>query len=179
MANRSIRIRFTNFASTAAHAAGIQREHQSMATLRRIVRRHWFTRYAACAVIALLAARFELAARGGPVESPTSIDALRRERLDVAKKWYAVINTHFRGGTADTSKFETPSLAWKDAVYGLARNKQERIAALAAYRDRSDFVFQVVSAQHKAAAAGLADKLEAESHLLDAKIWLAEEETKP
>ena len=154
-------------------------EARLMAMLPLTFRRHLFTRYAAGAVVVLLAVGFEFAARGGPVESPTSIDALRRERLDVAKKWYAVVNTHFRAGTADTSKFEAPSRAWKDAEYGLARNKQERIVALEAYRDRSDFAFQVVSAQHKAAAAGLDDKLESESHLLNAKIWLAEEQAKP
>jgi hypothetical protein len=61
----------------------------------------------------------------------------------------------------------------------LAHNKEQRLAALSAYRDRTETLYQMLSTEHKAATVGLDEVLEAETRLLNAKIWLAEEQAKP
>jgi hypothetical protein len=110
-----------------------------------------------------------------------SVQSLRDDKLKAAQEWWDLVA--FRNKVA--SPIVTPAeeffaaRAVKDAQLDVLSNKQERLHALTVYRDRMQSIYDKINAQ--AAAGGVeAERVpEARIHLLEAKIWLKEEETGP
>lgn len=114
-------------------------------------------------------------------DPPPSLDALRKQKLETAQKWFAAEDVAYQDGTARVIDLYAASLAWKTATYEVAADKAARVAALQAHADRIAKIHARIDALHAiAAAGGEADKEWAsQTWLLEAQIWVAEEEAKP
>ncbi|HEV2973335.1 MAG TPA: hypothetical protein VGY55_25435 [Pirellulales bacterium] len=109
-----------------------------------------------------------------------SVQSLRDDKLKAAQEWWDVV--------AERDKVASPpatpaaefaaARAVKDAQLDVLTDKQERLRALTVYRDRMQLVYDKISVLSQAASAGgEAERVaEARIHLLEAKIWLKEEE---
>jgi hypothetical protein len=116
-------------------------------------------------------------------DSSESLESLRAAKLKAAQQWWDVVMDKFKAGTQEYSGMDIfrAAKALKEPQIDLATTKQQRIKALEAYRDRMKDIYRMADTWFKAGYPnGGADRVaEAQINLLQAKIWLKEEEAKP
>jgi hypothetical protein len=110
-----------------------------------------------------------------------SIQSLRNDKLKAAQEWWDLVAELDKIGSplATLAEEFAAARAVKDAQLDVVTDKQERLRAMTVYRDRMQSVYDKTLDQ--AARGGVAAMRvpEARIHLLEAKIWLKEEETGP
>jgi hypothetical protein len=109
-----------------------------------------------------------------------SVDELQKAKVEAAERWVQAASVSFDQGIITQAEQIAALSAWKDARFGAAKNKKERIEVLNDYYEamkdgygKTKLLFDVN------AKGGEAHRLfEAEYRMLEAQIWLMEEKAK-
>src|SRR5258708_7806163 len=84
-----------------------------------------------CATLALaIAASISCQVAVVRADDAAILESLRKEKLATAKEWHKGALEAFAAGTVRCTALYESSLAWKEADYELARDKNERLHAL-------------------------------------------------
>ena len=120
------------------------------------------------------------------------VNAIEREQLNIlqtakikaGQDWLAGVQMNAGGDPVEVyysyHNLCRASIALKDAQLAVETDKPVRIAAVTAHRDRMAARFRQIDALFQAGARGGENffRAEAEYRLIEAKIWLREEESK-
>jgi hypothetical protein len=128
----------------------------------------------ACFVLGVSLGAFELFS----AVEPTTLAELRQEKVSVAKEWIAALGNS--RSQVSHSEYYRAAQALKQARFEVATNKKERIGALQDYLDQVKRLYDKIESLHEEGVVGGEAHwwMQAKFRLLEARLWLLEEETK-
>jgi hypothetical protein len=109
-------------------------------------------------------------------DEPESVDTLRKQKVEVAQKRFAAVDDAYGDGSAELDAVYTASVAWKNAVSAVTKEKKDKLSALEAHRDRMVKLYNEVHDLYKTHAEGGEEDKEQSTKfwVIEAKIWVLE-----